>query len=87
VAAEAGVVGLTGYMIMLITTFTVGFRALRRVRLRGDAYGAAVVIGGLGLLTTFAVHNFFEDLHALNMGIQWGAGLALFTLAWLRDEK
>ncbi len=87
IAAEAGVVGLTGYMIMLITTFTVGFRALRRVRLRGDTYGEAVVIGALGLLTTFAAHNFFEDLHALNMGIQWGAGLALFTLVWLRDEK
>jgi len=59
VAAETGVVGLTGYMIMLITTFTVGFRALRRVRLRGDTYGEAVVIGALGLLTTFAAHNFF----------------------------
>ncbi len=87
IAAEAGVVGLTGYMIMLITTFTVGFRALRRVRLRGDTYGEAVVIGALGLLTTFAAHNFFEDLHALNMGIQWGAGLALFTLVWLRPDK
>jgi O-antigen ligase len=86
VAAEAGVVGLTGYMIMLITAFTVGFRALRRVKLRNDTYGEAVVIGALGLLTTFAAHNFFEDLHALNMGIQWAAGLALFTLAWLRTD-
>jgi len=87
VAAETGVVGLIGYMIMLITAFTVGFRALRRVRLRGDTYGEAVVIGALGLLTTFVVHNFFEDLHALNMGIQWAAGLALFTLAWMRTDE
>ena len=34
----------------------------------------------LGILVTFMVHNFFEDLHVLNMGIQWGAALALFTL-------
>ena len=26
------------------------------------------------------VHNIFENLHALNMGIHWGAALALFTL-------
>jgi putative inorganic carbon (HCO3(-)) transporter len=78
--AEVGIIGLTGYMIMLITAFMVGFRALRRVRLRGDMFGDAVVIGALGILTTFAVHNFFENLHALNMGIHWGAALALFTV-------
>jgi len=85
--AEVGIIGFTGYMIMLITAFVVGFRALRRVRSRGDTYGEAVVIGAIGILTTFAVHNFFEDLHALNMGIQWGAALALFTLAWLRNGE
>ncbi len=84
--AEVGVVGLTGYMIMLITAFAVGFRALRRVRLAGDLFGETVVIGAIGILTTFAVHNFFENLHALNMGIHWGATLALFTLAWLRAD-
>lgn len=84
--AEVGIVGLTGYMIMLITAFAVGFRALRRVRDRGDTYGEAVVIGALGILTTFAFHNFFENLHALNMGIHWAAALALFTLVWLRPD-
>jgi O-antigen ligase len=85
--AEVGIIGLVGYMIMLITAFVVGFRALRRVRLRGDAYGEAVVIGAIGILATFAAHNFFENLHALNMGIHWGAALALFTLAWLRNGE
>ena len=27
-----------------------------------------------------AVHNIFEDLHVLNMGIQWSCLLALFYL-------
>jgi O-antigen ligase len=85
--AEVGIIGFLGYMTMLITAFTVGFRALGRARARLDHYGEAVVIGALGVLTTFAVHNFFEDLHALNMGIHWGGALALFTLTWLRARK
>ena len=78
--AETGVVGLTFYMLMLTIAVVVGVKALRRVRARGDTYGEAVVIGALGILVTFMVHNFFENLHALNMGIHWGAALALFTL-------
>jgi O-antigen ligase len=78
--AETGVVGFTFYMLMLVTAVVVGVRALRRVRAAGDGYGEAVVIGALGILVTFIVHNVFENLHALNMGIHWGAALALFTL-------
>jgi O-antigen ligase len=78
--AETGVVGLAFYMAMLTVALVVGFRAVRRVQVRGDTYGEAVVIGALGILVTFVVHNFFENLHALNMGIHWGAALALFTL-------
>ncbi|HST03448.1 MAG TPA: O-antigen ligase family protein [Chloroflexia bacterium] len=85
--AEVGIVGLTGYLIMIITTFAVAYRALRRVRARKDLYGEMIVIGALGVLATFVTHNFFENLHALNMGIQWGAALALFTLVWLRPEQ
>jgi putative inorganic carbon (hco3(-)) transporter len=84
--AEVGLVGLAFYTIMLITAFVVGYRALHRVRARGDTYGEAVVIGAIGILATFAMHNFFENLHALNMGIHWGAALALFTLAWMRPD-
>lgn len=78
--AETGLVGTTFYLIVLISAVTVGIRALRRVRAAGDTYGEAVVIGALGILVTFMAHNFFEDLHVLNMGIHWGAALALFTL-------
>ncbi len=82
--AEVGVVGLTGYLIMLITAIVVGVRALRYARSTGDGYGEAVCIGAFGVLITFSAHNFFENLHALNMGIHWGATLALFTLVRLR---
>jgi O-antigen ligase len=85
--AEVGIVGFVGYMVMLVTSFVVGVRALVRVRRANDTYGEAVVIGALGILTTFAAHNFFENLHALNMGIHWAAALSLFTLAWLRSPE
>lgn len=84
VLAETGIVGLTGYMIMLITAIVVGVRAIRYARQAGDAYGEAVCIGALGVLVTFAGHNIFENLHVLNMGIHWGAALALFTLVQRR---
>lgn len=80
--AEVGLVGFSGYMIMLITAFATAYRALRRIRARKDVYGEIVIIGALGILATFSMHNFFENLHALNMGIHWGAALALFTLAF-----
>ncbi len=83
--AETGIVGLTSYMIMLITAILVGVRAIRRARQANDAYGEAICIGVLGVLITFAGHNIFEDLHVLNMGIQWGAALALFTLVQRRN--
>jgi putative inorganic carbon (HCO3(-)) transporter len=85
--AETGVVGETFYLLMLITALVVAVRALRRMRSAGDIYGEAVVIGALGVLVTFMTHNFFENLHALNMGIHWGAALALFTLVSRNSQK
>jgi O-antigen ligase len=79
--AETGLVGITFYVAMLVTALVVGVRALSRARSAGDTYGEAVVIGALGILVTFMFHNFFENLHVLNMGIHWGAALALFTLS------
>ncbi len=80
VLAETGVVGEAFYLLMLIIALIVGIRAISRARARGDSYGEAVAIGAFGILVTFMAHNFFENLHALNMGIHWGTALALFTL-------
>jgi O-antigen ligase len=84
---ETGVIGFTFYMVMLITALVVGIKALRRVRARDDTYGEAVVLGALGILVTLMVHNIFENLHALNMGIHWVAALALFTLVGRGQEQ
>ena len=83
---ETGIIGLTFYMVMIISIIIVGVRAIRRCRISGDKFGEAVSIGALGVVVTMAGHNFFENLHALNMGIQWAAAMSLFTLVSLRQE-
>lgn len=83
---EVGIIGFTFYMVMLIAILVVGVRAIRRCRQAGDSFGEAVSIGAFGVVVTLAGHNFFENLHALNMGIQWVAALALFTLVGLRHK-
>jgi O-antigen ligase len=80
---ETGLIGFTFYVIMALTIIVVGVRAVRRCRQAGDSFGEAVSIGALGVAVTLAGHSFFENLHALNMGIQWAAALALFTLVGL----
>ncbi|HEY0072300.1 MAG TPA: O-antigen ligase family protein [Chloroflexia bacterium] len=86
ILGETGIIGFTFYMVMIITVIVVGVRAVRRCREAGDPFGEAVSIGALGVVVTMAGHNFFENLHALNMGIQWGAAMALFTLVGLRQR-
>jgi O-antigen ligase len=75
--AETGAIGLTTYLILLLVALGSGFWAVRRVA----GVDRALVIGGLGVLATFMLHNFFENLHVLNLGIHWAAVLALFAIA------
>jgi O-antigen ligase len=74
--AETGGIGLTAYLILLLTAVAGGFRAVRRV----TGLERALVIGSLGVLATLMLHNFFENLHVLNLGIHWAAVLALFVI-------
>ena len=78
IAAEAGLVGFIAYIGLLLTILWQAIRAVRATRQHG--YYQAISIGALGILVTFMGHNFFENLHVLNMGIQWSSVLALFYL-------
>jgi O-antigen ligase len=75
--AETGGIGLAAYLILLLVALSGGFWAVRRV----TGVDRALVIGGLGVLATLMMHNFFENLHVLNLGIHWAAVLALFVIA------
>lgn len=86
ILGETGLIGFTFYIAMIVTILVVGARAIRRCRQAGDSFGEAVCIGALGVVVTTAGHSFFENLHALTMGIQWGAAMALFTLVALPKQ-
>jgi putative inorganic carbon (hco3(-)) transporter len=74
IAAEAGLAGLVTYVAFIATSFWHTIKELRRLE---DPLLHAVVVGSLGVLTAVAVHNFFENLHVLSMGIQFSAVLGL----------
>ncbi|MDB5079830.1 MAG: hypothetical protein JWP00_1754 [Chloroflexi bacterium] len=76
-AAETGTLGLLAYFLLLGGGLVQGLRSTiltRDTNLRYVAWGA------FGIIVAVAVHNIFEDLHVLNMGIQWSSLLALFYI-------
>ena len=75
-AAETGLAGLGAYALLLLTALWGAVRALRLT----DGWRKAAAVGALGVLVTFIVHNVFEDLHVLNLGLHWAAVLALFVV-------
>lgn len=81
VAAEAGLVGLCTYILLLGTIVLTGFHALR-VTGQGNAdwLGRGLVIACLGTVAAVGIHNVFENLHVLSMGIQLSTIWALLTI-------
>lgn len=80
VAAEAGLIGLGAYLLLLVAIVISGLRALRRTA-GADPFARALVVAGLGVVTAVGVHNFFENLHVLSMGIQLSTVWALFAIS------
>lgn len=78
VLAETGVVGLLLYL-----TLTLGFMLLAgKVAWSADGgYARFLALGALGTMVAVAVHNLFEDLHVLNLGIQLSVTWALAIAA------
>lgn len=83
--AETGAAGLLAYLALLFATFAIGWRAYRS----RDALTKAIGIGAIGLSTALTVHNFFENLHVLNISLQmmliWALALIATKLASSSD--
>lgn len=79
--AETGVVGLVAYLTLI---GSLGGLALWTVLRAPQGIERMVALGGLGTMTSVAVHNFFENLHVLNIGITMGLVWALIIWAHLR---
>jgi O-antigen ligase len=81
VAAEAGLVGLTTYLLLLAVLIGTGLRALHRLSQPGrDPFARALTIAVLGTIAAVGIHNIFENLHVLSLGIQLSTAWALLTI-------
>ncbi|WP_129630520.1 O-antigen ligase family protein [Candidatus Oscillochloris fontis] len=78
IAAEAGGLGLAAYLLLLAS---VAYQALRAIRHAPNLLWLSVAIGCTGISAAVVVHNLFENLHVLNMGLQLGTTWALLVLA------
>ena len=70
IAAETGIFGLFAYLFLIGGLIRTGIDASRASM---DGFPRAVAIGAVGVVVAVAVHNFFEDLHVLSLGVQLSA--------------
>jgi O-antigen ligase len=78
IAAEAGIFGALAYLLLL---GAVARQATRTLRYANGLLWQGVAIGCAGVSAALAVHNLFENLHVLNMGLQLGTIWALLVAA------
>jgi O-antigen ligase len=74
IAAEAGIVGLTSYTLMVGSALWYIYAIVRRTR---DNVCFAVALGALGALVTTSFHNIFDVLYVHGMATLLGSILAL----------
>ncbi|MEI6777096.1 MAG: O-antigen ligase family protein [Chloroflexales bacterium] len=77
-AAETGVIGAAAYVVLI---GAVALQAVRAIRSARGMLWRGVAIGCAGVVAAVAVHNIFENLHVLNMGLQLGTIWALLVVA------
>jgi len=77
IAAEAGLVGLSAYLILCAAVFWQVWRAVRRT----SGYWQGVAVGILGILTHLTVHNFFDNLYVHGMYVHIAILLGLIFVA------
>jgi O-antigen ligase len=77
ITAETGVIGLTAYLLLIGGVLATGIGAVRRTA--RDPFARALALGGVGVVVAVAVHNLFEDLHVLSLGVHLSAVWALLA--------
>ncbi|MGI8589250.1 MAG: O-antigen ligase family protein [Chloroflexia bacterium] len=78
--SETGLFGLAAYLALVGAAVVGGWRAIRRAMREGPGIDAALLVGAFGVVFSVIGHSVFENLHVLNMGIQWAAVIALFWI-------
>jgi O-antigen ligase len=82
-AAEVGLVGLAGYLLVLVLAFRAAIRGLRAP----DAFWHTVALGTLGSLVAIALHSAFDNLYVHGVSVQIGALFALAQVAASRTVE
>lgn len=77
IAAETGVIGLAAYLLLIGGVLATGIGAARRTA--HDPFARALALGGVGVVVAVAVHNLFEDLHVLSLGVHLSAVWAMLA--------
>jgi O-antigen ligase len=76
--AENGIVGLAIYLTLILSFLIVSLRVALATT---DRLTWALALGALGTMSAVYVHNMFENLHVLNLGIQLSVSWALAIAA------
>ncbi len=83
IAAEAGIIGAFAYALLLIVLVVQAFATLRTPQ---HWFLRSIAVGCCGIMGSVAVHNLFENLHVLNMGVQLGAVWGLLAALEIRQQ-
>jgi O-antigen ligase len=70
IAAETGILGLGAYLLLLALLLVQAYRTMLTTH---HWFLRSVAVGCCGIIGAVAVHSLFENLHALNMGVQLGS--------------
>ncbi len=85
ITAETGIIGLAAYLVLIGALLVTGIQATQRTR--HDPFARAIATGITGVIVAVAVHNLFEDLHVLSLGVHlsalWGVLSAIHTTSRL----
>jgi len=76
-AAEAGTVGLTAYLLLMVAVAASGAQAMRAAAAWGDRAGYALVLGSLAGLVNYSAHSTFDVLFVHGVGVVLALLLAL----------
>src|SRR5512136_2656888 len=78
VGAEAGLVGLLGYIFFWLSAFGLAWQAIRR----SEGFQRALAAGGLGVLVHLSVHNGLDNLFVQGMYLHVSIVLGLLALIY-----
>ena len=82
--AETGLLGLLAYLWLIVGLALV---ALHTALMARSGFPRLLALGVVGTMTAVAVHNFFENLHVLNLGINLSLIWALGIVAQLMVQR